>query len=698
MYKLLPKPFRLNEIDKGQTDFKTLYFEHFDIVSGLGKEIIGQKFLNAKGLHIVYNEKQAGSLYVKVSLKKDQKFLDKDIHKYQKKEGYKISIKDTVEISCVDNKGFLNALSILKQLISKKDDTFSFPHVEIYDYPNIEVRSISTTFAWYAGYSRVGFDSQLWDYEGWKEFIDICSDLKINQVNMCMYGYWPFRFEEFPETTLSNYPMNVWNKENKTWIEILYTHPNIVNVFLPDLINYAHERFIKIFAYIGLNSYNGGYSNIYKDRRAVTPEDRYYNNFDFLCLSDERNIDYLKKSIRKIVEIGLDGIIFEESEENYWYCSCERCKQKYLSRVSKPSDAKHLANYDLLKILHGVIKETNSHCEVGLRAWREEPFEKEVVYLEKARDSIPQDVYLYWAPGPYNPESEFEKWVKIFGPHRICARDQEGNAYSASMGRLFYMFKSNILCPEKEHLYWSIEKDIDQYIGAVRNKCRGINGYIFEYYAYFMHLFAAAQYGWNADFREEEFYQYALESVFGENLATDILYVYRNMKLIHETQLAICTLFFPFMRYKISTQDTELLQRIKKENKKILNTIHSIIDSVKKDHSLAHYVLHFEKLKNMALRSDVILDMCFTSIKYEAAHDADEKIKILQELSELNEKDFEIIKAMYFDINPHDKSGVKVCGFPYHELKRTINNLLNPQKAYPQMIYLGTETIGWMWI
>jgi hypothetical protein len=51
--------------------------------------------------------------------------------------------------------------------------------------------------------------------------------------------------------------------------------------------------------------------------------------------------------------------------------------------------------------------------------------EKPVPYLEEAHDDLLPGITLYWAPGPYCPESEFEKWMRVFGPERICARDME---------------------------------------------------------------------------------------------------------------------------------------------------------------------------------------------------------------------------------------------------------------------------------
>ena len=289
--------------------------------------------------------------------------------------------------------------------------------VTILDYPSVAVRSLSTTFAWYAGYGRIGFDSQLWGFEEWKQFLNIASDYKLNQLNMCMYGYWPFEFPEYPDTCLRNIPMKVWNPESRNWVPDP-VHPPQPGRGVPvaGSSSYAHTLSIRIFAYIGLNSYNGGFSNIHRDKRMkLPPASRYVNDFDSLCLSDPDNIEYLKKAMRRIVQLGLDGIVFEESEEAYWFCNCDSCHRQYGEKTASPAEAKHEANYLLLKTLHEVIKQEKPSCEVGLRAWREPPLEKSKEYLRHCRDSIPKDVCLYWAPGLYVPESEFAKWVKVFG-------------------------------------------------------------------------------------------------------------------------------------------------------------------------------------------------------------------------------------------------------------------------------------------
>ena len=355
-----------------------------------------------------------------------------------------------------------NAVSTLKQLFSRDGAGWRVGKVTIFDYPSVAIRSLSTTFAWYAGYGRIGFDSQLWGFEEWKEFLNIASDFKINQLNLCMYGYWPFAFPEYPETCLKDIPLKVWNPESRHYIDILYTHPNLANEFLSRLIEYAHLLSIRIF------TYNGGFSNIHRDKRMkLPPGSKYVNDFDSLCVSDPQNIEYLKKAMRRIVRLGLDGIVFEESEEAYWFCNCDSCRQEYGEPTGSAAEAKHEANYRLLKTLHAVIKEERPACEVGLRAWREPPLEKTEEYLRHCRESIPRDVCLYWAPGLYVPESEFSKWVKVFGADRICARDTESNAWSSTQGRLIRIFQSNVLRSGEETNDQFIEKDIEQHRGSV---------------------------------------------------------------------------------------------------------------------------------------------------------------------------------------------------------------------------------------
>ena len=616
------------------------------------------------------------------------------------KQGYILDIKESsIEIIYEQKNGLVNGLSTLKQLFKNAGDSYYMEEAYIKDWPAIEQRSVSNTFGWYAGYGRLGFDMQLWGYEEWVEYLNICSDFKINQFNMCMYGYWPFEFDEYPETVLSNYRMKVWNKESRNWITVEYLHPNLSDEFLSKLIAYGHKLDVSFFAYVGLNSYNGGYPSIYKEKRMKLPEgSKYINDFDRLCLSNDESIEYLKQSFRRIIQLGYDGIDFEESEEAFWYCDCDNCKENYLKKVNSPEEAKNIANRKLLHTLYGVIREENPNCKIGIRAWRQPPLEKAADAMKEMVSSVPHDVGLFWAPGLYVPDSEFEKWIEAFGKDRIWGRDTESNAVSSCFGRLIRIFRTNGLRCEEEANDQFLEEDIRQHVGSAKLGVKGTNGYMFEWYGFFIHLFAHAYYSWGAYREAEDFYTYALKAVFGEELGDDILFVLKNMFTIHESQLKIFPTEFPFARNKVEKKDIPRIEEAIKEWPNIMGKLKRIQEAVASDNKLKMYEPHFEKLIVANRRNRVIYDLAIASVNYDHAETEEDKIKYLKEMYDLNERDFDIVKNNYFDVNPVSKTGTRSCMIPYHDLKRVLANELYPDKRDDEPIYLGVEALGWLWL
>ena len=617
-----------------------------------------------------------------------------------RRQGYILDIKESgAEIIFEKKDGLVNGLSTLKQLFKNAGGSCYLEEAHIKDWPTIEQRSVSNTFGWYAGYGRLGFDMQLWGYDQWVEYLNICSDFKINQFNMCMYGYWPFRFDEYPETVLRNYRMKVWNKESRNWITVEYLHPNLADEFLSKLIAYGHKLGVSFFAYVGLNSYNGGYPSIYKDKRMKLPEgSKYVNDFDRLCLSNDESIEYLKQSFRRIVQLGYDGIDFEESEEAFWYCECDNCKENYLKKANTPEEAKNIANSRLLHTLYGVIREENPNCRIGIRAWRQPPLEKPTDVMKEMVNSVPRDVGLFWAPGLYVPDSEFEKWAEAFGKDRIWARDTESNAVSSCFGRLIRIFRSNGLRCAEENNDQFLEEDIRQHIGSAKLGVKGTNGYMFEWYGFFIHLFAHAYYSWGAYRDAEDFYLYALKAVFGEELAGDILFVLQNMFTIHESQLKIFPTEFPFARNKVEKKDMPRIEKAIKEWPNLMNKLARIREAVAADNKLKVYEPHFEKLIVANRRNRVIYDLAIASVNHDHAETQEDKIKYLKEMYNLNEKDFDIVRNNYFDVNPVSETGVRSCMIPCHELKRVLTNELYPDQRDDEPIYLGVEALGWLWL
>lgn len=613
-------------------------------------------------------------------------------------QGYVLSIlEQEATLYCQERAGMVNGLSTLKQLLIRDREGYCLPEAELTDWPSVEHRCLSTTFAWYAGYGRFGFDMQLWDREKWIEFLNICSDYKMNHLNMVMYGYWPFEFDEYPESTLRGLKMRLWNQESANWVEVEFMHPNIAEEFLPQIIEYGHDLGIQFFAYIGLNSYSGGYANAHKEKRMKMPLDsKFINDFDSLCLSDETTVEYLKSSMRKIVAQGFDGIDFEESEEAFWYCNCEKCKATFWKNAKTPEETLHAANTALLKILYEELKKAKPDIVIGIRAWRQPPLVRSEELIRSMAESIPEDVVLFWAPGQYVDDREFEKWINAFGKDRIYARDTEAIGFAAGLGRLIRPFKCNGLRCEEEPITQYIEEDIRQHRGSVKMGAAGINGYLFEWYGFFMAFFAHSYFGWGGTRENEDFYHYALEAVF-QDLADDIYYVMTHMFTIHESQLNIFELEFPFARNKVEEQDIPRIQEAIEEYPILLEKLKHITEELKKNSHLSHFILHFRKWEVSIRRCRVIYDMALCSLAYEKAQDEEEKRRYLLEMYALNEQEFDIIRTNYFDVNPVCETGIKSCMIPYHELKRVLHNKLYPEHPDPSTVYLGVESLGWMW-
>ncbi|MEI6102032.1 MAG: glycoside hydrolase family 20 zincin-like fold domain-containing protein, partial [Eubacteriales bacterium] len=283
-------------------------------------------------------------------------------------QGYYLEISsNAIALKFRSDAGFINGITSIKQLIKKEDGGFCLPLCKITDYPSVPVRAVAPTFSWYAGYGRIGFDSQLWGFEEWAQFLNICADNKINQLNMVMYGYWPFELPDYPETTFCNVPIKIWNAENSRWLTVRFSHPNLEEPFLGRLIAYAHRLEIKIFAYVGLNSYNGGYSIKHPEARGQAPKsDQFLNDFDSLCLSYPGTVDYILKSMRAIASLGFDGFTLEESEEGFWFCECDACRERWHKQSALPVEAKHKANIWLLNQIYDAIREINPQAVIGI--------------------------------------------------------------------------------------------------------------------------------------------------------------------------------------------------------------------------------------------------------------------------------------------------------------------------------------------
>ena len=692
---LLPEPKVVHEDGNKTKKFKNLWLKS---EQGISEELIAlsrERFWNYQEVKI--NETEENILEVMLVDSLDN--IDSDQKKLFQEQGYDINIsKENVILRYENRVGFLNGMTTLKQLLEKSKDSFVLPICHITDWPSLEVRAIAQTFSWYAGYGRFGFDSQLWGFEEWKQYLNICLDNKINQFNLVMYGYWPFEMKKYPETVFRNVPIKIWNAENRRWLTVRYTHPNLEEPFLQKFIELSHRYGVKIFAYVGLNSYNGGFTIKHPEARMKPPKDSdFRNDFDSLCLSYPGNVEYIVESMKEIAKIGFDGYTLEESEEGFWFCECDDCKKRWHAISNSPGEAKHKANMWLLKKIYDEVRNINKDAVIGIRAFRQPPLEKDPMFLKECVDSMPEDIMLFWAPGLYVPESEFEKWCDAFGRDRIWARDTESNSITSTMGRLYRTFKSNVIRYEDETNEQVIETDIRQHRGSVKMGVHGINGFMFEWYGLFMHLFAHGNYGWGSQMDNEEFYHMACKQNFGD-LGETVLYVMKNMVTIHESQIPLYTTPFPFQKNKMQQDDIPAILKSKQNHENILSKIKMLQKEAYLNEKLRPWLPHFDKLENAERRNAVIYDMVLAALAYEKEDDEEKKEKLLDEILYYNEQDFDIVKEMFFDINPVTETGVGSCMFPYHELKRIIHNMRHPEDKDEEVISSGVEAFGWLWL
>ena len=693
--QLLPEPKVVHEAGDKTKKFKNLWLKSEQGNSDELIELSRERFWNYQEVKI--NETKENTL--KVMLVDSLDNIDSDQKKLFQEQGYDINIsKENVILRYENRVGFLNGMTTLKQLLEKSKDSFVLPICHITDWPSLEVRAIAQTFSWYAGYGRFGFDSQLWGFEEWKQYLNICLDNKINQFNLVMYGYWPFEMKKYPETVFRNVPIKIWNAENRRWLTVRYTHPNLEEPFLQKFIELSHRYGVKIFAYVGLNSYNGGFTIKHPEARMKPPKDSdFRNDFDSLCLSYPGNVEYIVESMKEIAKIGFDGYTLEESEEGFWFCECDDCKKRWHAISNSPGEAKHKANMWLLKKIYDEVRNINKDAVIGIRAFRQPPLEKDPMFLKECVDSMPEDIMLFWAPGLYVPESELEKWCDAFGRDRIWARDTESNSITSTMGRLYRTFKSNVIRYEDETNEQVIETDIRQHRGSVKMGVHGINGFMFEWYGLFMHLFAHGNYGWGSQMDNEEFYHLACKQNFGD-LGETVLYVMKNMVTIHESQIPLYTTPFPFQKNKMQQDDIPAILKAKQNHENILSKIKMLQKEAYLNEKLRPWLPHFDKLENAERRNAVIYDMVLAALAYEKEDDEEKKEKLLDEILYYNEQDFDIVKEMFFDINPVTETGVGSCMFPYHELKRIIHNMRHPEDKDEEVISSGVEAFGWLWL
>jgi hypothetical protein len=448
-------------------------------------------------------------------------------------QGYILKIDSTrIVVMGRTGLGTLYGVQTLLQMLSQSQPETRLPLLEIEDYPEVPDRYIDVTFAWYAYYGSInfGFGSQLWNEQQWRWFIDWCLGHKINGIDLCIYGYWPFTFRTYPESTLANIPVKTFDSKTGGTAIVRMTHPNIEREFLPALIRYAQDRGIRVNAYIGLNTFNGGYAREHPESQ-IFPGKTYA-----LDLSNEAARQYLRDSLRRIMQMGFDGITFEMIEFPSSVCTKPECISKYWAGNDiapnaipelTPLPVRIRADADVLNELYQVITEEKPHADVGLiyhrivemYGWGPDTLQA----FSQFRGMIPKEVYLLMGPraprdGPI-AGSEFEKWVNIANPQTYRHSDNIGGD-AAFYNRRLYI--NNDPQTRGDKPVASLEWEIAQHRAAAKMHLHGATGYGFEWYGDEIYPLILAQYSWRSSGPEgvsdHGFLEYASQSMYGKQV------------------------------------------------------------------------------------------------------------------------------------------------------------------------------------
>ncbi|GIO15932.1 hypothetical protein J19TS2_54870 [Cohnella xylanilytica] len=608
-------------------------------------------------------------------------------------------------VYALDRKGALNGIATVHQLIEGASGG-EIPDLSIVDGPDIERRIVSPTLTWYAGFARAGFGTQLWDGDRWRVFVDWCFRHKINALNVVMYGFWPFEFPEYSDTTLRDLRMETWSSEIGDWVEVRFTHPNLRKPFLEDLIRYANERGIEVYAYIGMNSYSGGYPVVHPESRSVlSPElvaAGHVNNYDSLCTSREDVRRYLIASVRRIEEIGFDGLVFEESEEVQWFCQCSECQRKY--GHLPPNEAKHSVTVELLEEYAKALK---PETLIGIRWLREPPIVKDRERLAAWNARLPSRAKLFWAPGLEDDDREFLKWVDVFGPERIWSRNCEGSGFAASLGRIPYLIPDTFPEELRNYAFQHLWNDIAQFQGAVNTKCAAINGYGFEWYGHELYFMATAQFGWDCwRFDRDGFLAHASRHLHGEENGARYERLIRSVPCIHETQICPTLPSFPFMPNKyVGPEGLAYLERSAEAAERALRELDEMEraglgNAVRRENA--------EATRIMVRRMKEVAEAGIAFNRFLAERDGEgDRGRMKRHADEAlrhAEEDYRIVKEHYFDTKAHDWTGVPIGEYyipmVVNEYRKTFAASLGdeyaPGDSVPYMV--GGESLPWEWL
>jgi hypothetical protein len=278
--------------------------------------------------------------------------------------------------------GMLYGVQTVNQLAiqAAREKRDFIPCMVIRDWPDARWRCLAPQLAWYAGWgSRFeGYDNGNWSFDEWKWMVDWSLLHKCNAWAVCMYGKWPFTLPGYEPDTL-DFDSFSYDLKSGQKTPFHYTHRNIKHEFLPKLIRYANARGVQVQAYIGKNTFNGTYlqrhpeaeaKSLVKEAIPFTPGVH----------------EYWDAFIRRILELGFNGFVFEDPETYHVPNYNAQCYKTFWEPWAKKYGFKSVAETDPNQPPLGV------HLEYY--AWLFREFNQSIQKHAKALGRPDPEIYL----------------------------------------------------------------------------------------------------------------------------------------------------------------------------------------------------------------------------------------------------------------------------------------------------------------
>jgi len=403
--------------------------------------------------------------------------------------------------------GMLYGVQTINQLIRQAwvENRDSIPCLTIRDWPDMRWRCLAPTLAWYSGWNRLeGYDICNWSEGEWKWLADWSLLHKCNSWAVCMYGYWPFALPGYEKETL-NVESDWFNPATNRREKHRFVHRNIQREFYPQVIRYANERGVKVYAYIGKNSFNG---------RAFANDAKIYSGGAAELLPFAPGVEeYWDAFIGRILQLGFNGFVFEDPEANHVPNQNEECWKtfwqpwagKYGFKSVKDTDQNNPPLGVHIEYYTWLFRTFDRLIQKHARRLGREPEIYLISHVLLARivneSKTPQerDQWLAMVDEKHGRKVPFvivenneKAYVDMFGGDRIASLGGRGGSCTCAMRRIASVNNDWYTGPFGADLAY--ERDCQKHI--VQAGGFGSMGYIFEWTNTEVFAYLAAQHLW----------------------------------------------------------------------------------------------------------------------------------------------------------------------------------------------------------